>query len=85
MSDTAKFGTNSGPADSTQPRPERRSVSVTDAVIADMHERRQYGVTKYGTELQAGNGRDALTDAYQEALDLVMYLRQLLLERDGRV
>lgn len=85
MGERPKFGTNTGPADSTQPRPERRSVSVTDVVIADIHERRQYGITKYGTELQAGNGRDALTDAYQEALDLVMYLRQLLLERDGRI
>ncbi len=37
--------------------------------------------------MQAGNGRDALVDAFQEALDLVVYLRQALAEMgwpDGR-
>lgn len=29
----------------------------------------------------AHNGRDALVDAYQEALDLTMYLRQAIEER----
>lgn len=29
------------------------------------------------------NGRDALLDAYQEALDLVVYLRQVIYERDN--
>jgi len=38
---------------------------------------------KYGTYLQTHNGRDALWDAYQEAMDLCMYLRQAILERDG--
>jgi hypothetical protein len=58
-------------------------VSVTDAVVADMQFRREQGTRKYGTELRTGNGRDALVDAYQEALDLVMYLKQALMERDG--
>lgn len=31
--------------------------------------------------LQAHNGRDPLVDAYQEALDLVVYLRQAIEER----
>jgi hypothetical protein len=57
--------------------------SVTDAVVADMHARREFGRSKYGTELMSGNGRDALVDAYQEALDLVMYLKQAILERGG--
>jgi hypothetical protein len=42
------------------------------------------GVRKYGTPLQAHNGRDGLMDAYQEALDLAVYLRQLIAERDGK-
>lgn len=50
-------------------------------VIEDMHSRHRAGVKKYGTPLQAHNGRDALTDAYQEALDLVVYLRQAIEER----
>lgn len=68
----------------SQPAPEQRGgQSVTDAVIADMLLRREQGTKKYGTELQANNGRDALVDAYQEALDLAMYLKQELLERDA--
>lgn len=71
-------------ADTTaQPAPQPGHTSVTDAVIADMQHRRAQGTAKYGTELQTHNGRDAMMDAYQEALDLVMYLKQALLERDG--
>lgn len=36
---------------------------------------------KYGTPLQANNGRNPLIDAYQEALDLCVYLRQEIEER----
>ena len=50
-------------------------------VIRDMLDRNAAGVAKYGTALQAGNGRDALMDAYQEALDLCVYLRQAIEER----
>lgn len=70
-----------------QPAPTEavRSESVTDAVIHDLEERRKQGTTKYGTELKSFNGRDALVDAYQEALDLCCYLKQALLERDEKV
>lgn len=53
-------------------------------VIAEMQERDHVGRTRYGTPLQPHNGRDALVDAYQEALDLVVYLRQAIYERDGK-
>lgn len=56
---------------------------VQDAVIADIEERRRIGIERYGTPLQAHNGRDALRDAYEEALDLAMYLKQAIMERDG--
>ena len=36
---------------------------------------------EHGTPLQAHNGRDPLVDAYQEALDLAVYLRQAIEER----
>ena len=55
---------------------------IVDLVVADMDERKRIGIERYGVPLQAGNGRDALVDAYQEALDLVMYLRQAIEERD---
>ena len=52
-----------------------------ELVLADMAERRQVGIAKYGTALQPDNGRDALVDAYQEALDLCVYLRAAIEQR----
>ena len=57
--------------------------AIQDLVVIDIEARKAHGLRKYGTVLQAHNGRDALMDAYQEALDLVMYLRQMLEERPG--
>ena len=54
---------------------------VADLVIQDIEERKQVGIQRYGTPLQAFNGRDVTLDAYEEALDLATYLRQLRLER----
>lgn len=55
--------------------------AIQDLVIQDIEARKLVGLRKYGTLLQAGNGRDALQDAYEEALDLCQYLRQALAER----
>lgn len=55
--------------------------AVWDLVLADMQDRDQVGLARYGTRLQAHNGRRALTDAYQEVLDLAVYLRQEIQER----
>lgn len=57
---------------------------ITDLVLADMGERKRLGIQRYGTPLQPHNGRDALLDAYQEAMDLTLYLRQAIYERDGK-
>lgn len=53
---------------------------VWSAVVRDMEERNRLGIQRYGTPLQPFNGRDSLVDAYQEALDLVVYLKQRLIE-----
>lgn len=55
-----------------------------DLVLIDMKERDQVGRERYGTPLQANNGRDMLKDAYAEALDLCVYLRAAIFERDGK-
>jgi hypothetical protein len=55
--------------------------SMHDLVIEDMKSRKAMGLKKYGTILQANNGRDALKDAYEEVLDLAVYLRQKLEEQ----
>lgn len=66
-----------------QPAPERNEKpAVWSLVMRDMTERDIFGAEKYGTRLQPGNGRDFLLDAYQEALDLVVYLRGAIYERD---
>ena len=70
------------------PEPAPRKVTdkpaVWDLVMADMAERDMDGLRKYGTRLQPGNGRKPLVDAYQEALDLAVYLRQEIFERYGK-
>lgn len=58
------------------PIPNDNEPSIHDLVIQDMKDRKAMGLAKYGTILQASNGRDPLLDAYQEALDLACYLRQ---------
>lgn len=54
-----------------------------DLVRADMHERDVTCARKYGCHLTAGNGRVALIDAYQEGLDLIVYLRQDMEDHPG--
>ena len=55
--------------------------AIADLITADIAKRDRIGTERYGQRLRAGNGRDALRDAYEEALDLAMYLRQLIQER----
>lgn len=66
-----------------EPVPNDRPA-VWPPVIMDMAARDQVGRERYGVPLQPHNGRDALMDAYQEALDLCAYLKQALMERDGQ-
>lgn len=54
--------------------------AVWDAVVEDIQERDRKGIETYGTRLQPFNGRSAVQDAYEEALDLSVYLKQYLLE-----
>ena len=54
-----------------------------DIVVHDIEQRDAMGTKKYGTRLQPFNGRDPLWDAYQEALDLVVYLRQAIFEKEN--
>lgn len=55
---------------------------IMPLVIQDLKKRTEKGVKEYGEPLKTNNGRDALWDAYEEALDLVQYLRQVLEERN---
>lgn len=66
-----------------QPKPKANDYPpVWDLVIADMKSRDQVGRKRYGVPLQPMNGRDTLIDAYEEALDLIVYLRSEIEERE---
>jgi len=52
------------------------SPSMHDLVIEDLKERKQFGLEKYKTTLQAFNGRRARIDKYQELLDAIVYSKQ---------
>lgn len=65
-----------------QPAPKPNNLpEVWELVIADMQARNEFGRKKYGVGLQPHNGRKSLKDAYEEALDLCVYLRTELYER----
>lgn len=55
---------------------------VLTQLLVDVADRERIGQTKYGEPLTTFNGRSALQDAYEEALDLAMYLKQRLLEEE---
>lgn len=68
------------PTEQPLPTPNDRP-SIQGLVIADLEVRLAVGIQRYGTPLQAHNGRNALRDAYEEALDLACYLRQAVEEQ----
>ena len=62
------------------PIPMVDATDVAELVKKDIELRVQHGEEEYGQRLHPFNGRDALIDAYQEVLDLAMYLRQAIYE-----
>lgn len=55
---------------------------IQSMVIDDITARRQVGIERYGTALQAHNGRDMLRDLYEELIDAAIYIRGVIEERD---
>lgn len=53
---------------------------IDHVIVRDLLDRVAVGLERYGTPLQAGNGRDPVWDGYQEALDGLAYAGQLTLE-----
>jgi hypothetical protein len=78
-----KKKTKTSPSTSEQVAPVKNNApAVWDLVVADMQARDKVGFERYGTRLQAFNQRNAPVDAYQELLDLTVYLRQWIAERE---
>ena len=68
-------------ATAKQATPKGSGSPILGMVLADLTNRALEGTAKYGEPLKAHNGRNPLWDAYQEALDLAMYLRQAIEEQ----
>ena len=67
-----------------QPKPKKNNLpAVWSLVIKDMKERDEFGLNKYGVRLQPYNGRNSLQDLYEELLDAVVYIRQLIYETEN--
>ena len=56
-------------------RDDEVKAKAVRAMVSDMQKRHEFGVGKYGVPLVAKNDRDHLSDAYQELLDAIVYLR----------
>ena len=56
------------------------SVVLEAMIREDMKERHEFGKAKYNTPLRADDGQNTLIDAYQEAVDLSVYLYKILME-----
>ena len=56
---------------------------IDQGVLADLVKRAEIGKERYGTYLQAHNGRDVLRDLYEEMLDATTYSMQLVIEKFG--
>jgi len=70
--------------DGDQPLPEVNDGGfIQDLVIEDIEARKAVGISRYGTPLQAFNGRNVDQDLYEELLDAATYLRQRLEERQA--
>ena len=69
-------------ASKREPMPVKGRVDILQLVIEDFKRRDAMGRRKYGTTLQSHNGRDAMMDLLQELEDAVMYLKQVMVERD---
>lgn len=63
-----------------QPLPSGYGPDIITLVQQDLEDRAKLGEKTYGERLKPFNGRKPLIDAYQEALDLAIYLRQYLEE-----
>jgi len=66
-----------------EPKPISTSgASMHDLVISDIAERKDFGLKKYDSLLQAYNGRNFLQDLYEELQDAIVYTRGALEEQE---
>ena len=66
-----------------QPPPNNKGVEVYPYVTSLIKARVAQQEERHGCRLATNNGRDALFDALQEAIDCVFYLAQAIMEREN--
>ena len=62
-------------------------MDIAKMVQEDIEGRAHLGEKKYGGRLEVGSRNNMISplqNAYEEVLDLALYLKQELLEREGR-
>lgn len=59
---------------------------ILDSVIGDLVKREQRGIRKYGTTVDRIdlNEQEWLQHAYEEALDLALYLKKFIHEKESK-
>ncbi|MGW7100339.1 hypothetical protein [Streptomyces sp. NPDC054883] len=67
-----------------QPLPHKGGEPVQERLIEMIKERRALGIQRYGRPLETFNGRNAVQDALEEALDLATYLTQIEMEQEAQ-
>lgn len=58
-----------------------QGYSIWQHVIIDMEEREKIGYDRYGKYLTIDSTEDMLQNAYEEALDLAVYLKTRIMQR----
>lgn len=67
-----------------QPMPIASKAPIAHRMVqADLEDRLMLGIERYGQPLQPFNGRNSLRDAYDEILDLAVYIRNEIYERES--
>jgi hypothetical protein len=75
-----------GPATVAQMAPDQGyGFEIYQLVLKDVIERSEFGARKYGQPLRTTAAVDHLVNAYQELLDLLIYLRGEIHQRDQLV
>lgn len=59
-------------------------IIVWNEVIKDMKTRNETGQQKYGVYLKTNTGENMLQHAYEEALDLAVYLKTRMIQEQER-
>lgn len=57
-------------------------LKLRDKIAADLLDRKEKGIQEYGTPLSVASDNLALQDAYEEALDCLLYILQAIEQKN---